>query len=858
MDVWYRIFYKVLDMGVAGSIAILAVLVIRALVSKAPKIYSYLLWGIVLFRLLCPVSLPFGLSVMNLAGAAGQKEASAQLGIGTGANGKELLQSQSVETANGKKPIQSGIVETANGKELLQSQSVETANGKGDAQPIGGTQGNGKEPAQSGKTENGKNLAQPEESVKENEKELLHPTEGIGGQGAGVSFAFFLWAAGVGVMACSGLASGLRLRRRAACSMQLKGNVYLADHIASPFVLGLVRPKIYLPAGLGEQEMGYIILHEQRHISRRDYLVKILAFLALCLHWFNPLAWLSFCLAGKDMEMSCDEAVIRSMGDGIRAEYAESLLHFTVGKGKLAGMPLAFGEGDAKSRIKNIMEKKKPAAGGVGIAACLIGAACLATDPKPAETAKGHAEMGNRSLFASALKSSVAGKESKEWLSAAVQEKEEMEEEELAVKWAIRDAIIEQNGTFYSGEYGYDVACCNFVNLKTVSGAPAGGGSQKTTFYGWAYYAEYNFTEHGIEEAGSSHLPAALTFAVDGEEYTLEKYWEPREGSDFAKDVRREFPADIAEDGLDSQKYIVQQVQDCYAQAVEYGRLNTDAILEGLLDTVCSAIPSGSSDPQAYIDAHNTEYREMIYYGDYTVRYFLKRFQQGEGAPAHGTRDGNGQPMQQIEGETGLQGHIMARACEEILGLGKVFPVPASTASTGQEWYSGLKAYGGNILEYYEKMEAENPYTEIGIPIVLPQNRSWIQDIEREVSDKDHLQIKYYDSILEGQCRLWAVKGGQADLQGMIEKSLESKWGKQPAEASLQGIMPKGSPEEIWTGATKSWKSVAVRVQHTEGWVLATWEYGDYVFAALGENGSHTSMIDSLPKAVLGIIAELE
>ena len=364
MDVWYRIFYKVLDMGVAGSIAILAVLVIRALVSKAPKIYSYLLWGIVLFRLLCPVSLPFGLSVMNLAGAAGQKEASAQLGIGTGANGKELLQSQSVETANGKKPIQSGIVETANGKELLQSQSVETANGKGDAQPIGGTQGNGKEPAQSGKTENGKNLAQPEESVKENEKELLHPTEGIGGQGAGVSFAFFLWAAGVGVMACSGLASGLRLRRRAACSMQLKGNVYLADHIASPFVLGLVRPKIYLPAGLGEQEMGYIILHEQRHISRRDYLVKILAFLALCLHWFNPLAWLSFCLAGKDMEMSCDEAVIRSMGDGIRAEYAESLLHFTVGKGKLAGMPLAFGEGDAKSRIKNIMEKKKPAAGG--------------------------------------------------------------------------------------------------------------------------------------------------------------------------------------------------------------------------------------------------------------------------------------------------------------------------------------------------------------------------------------------------------------------------------------------------------------------------------------------------------------
>ena len=161
-------------------------------------------------------------------------------------------------------------------------------------------------------------------------------------------------------------------------------------------------------------------------------------------------------------------------------------------------------------------------------------------------------------------------------------------------------------------------------------------------------------------------------------------------------------------------------------------------------------------------------------------------------------------------------------------------------------------------MEYYEKMEAENPYTEIGIPVMLPQNRSWIQDIVREECDKERLQVKYYDSVLEGQCRLWVIKGGEASLRDRIEESLESKWGMAPEEASLQSVIPKGSPEELWAGATKSWNSIEVKVRHTEEWALATWEYGDYAFAILGENGSHQGVIDSLPKTAVGIIGELE
>lgn len=329
MDIWYGIFNRILDMSVAGGIAALAVLAIRVLIRRAPKKYAYLLWGIVLFRLLCPVSLPSRFSVLNLAGIAaesngayGSLQSVPAASSGTGARlktGKGNIPLRMAAGENGKEPVQPGTEEEGEGKEIFQ-----LGNRAG---------GDGKEPIQSENWawKNGKRLLQPETAAGN-----MPVQESTAVLGTPISIAFAIWLAGAGAMACSGLVSGIKIRRKAACSMQLWENVYLADYIASPFVLGLARPRIYLPSGLGEQEQKYIILHEQHHISRRDYLVKILAFLALCLHWFNPLAWLSFHLAGKDMEMSCDEAVIRKMGDGIRAEYAESLLRFTVGKRKLS------------------------------------------------------------------------------------------------------------------------------------------------------------------------------------------------------------------------------------------------------------------------------------------------------------------------------------------------------------------------------------------------------------------------------------------------------------------------------------------------------------------------------------------
>lgn len=158
-----------------------------------------------------------------------------------------------------------------------------------------------------------------------------------------------------------GAVSLLALRRRLVGAVRLEGNVYLADHIPSPFVMGVFRPKIYLPSQLSEEERGYILLHEQTHIRRLDHLIKLGASLTLAVHWFNPLVWAAFVLFVRDMEMSCDERVIAQLGIKIRREYSTLLLSLATGKKILMGTPLAFGEGDTKDRIKNIMKYKKRA-----------------------------------------------------------------------------------------------------------------------------------------------------------------------------------------------------------------------------------------------------------------------------------------------------------------------------------------------------------------------------------------------------------------------------------------------------------------------------------------------------------------
>lgn len=182
----------------------------------------------------------------------------------------------------------------------------------------------------------------------------------------------YLWLAGIVVMLIYSVVSVVLLKRRLRYATLNEDNLYEADNLKTPFVLGLFRPKIYIPAGLMEEEKYYIILHERTHIRRHDQVVKFLAYFILCVHWFNPLAWAAFLLMSADMEMSCDERVLKEIGGEKKKAYSMSLLYLAAERRIIGGSPLAFGEGGMKERIKNVLNFKKPSRVIITVAVSLV------------------------------------------------------------------------------------------------------------------------------------------------------------------------------------------------------------------------------------------------------------------------------------------------------------------------------------------------------------------------------------------------------------------------------------------------------------------------------------------------------
>jgi len=168
-----------------------------------------------------------------------------------------------------------------------------------------------------------------------------------------------VWLIGAAAMVVYGLVSFVILKRKMRKADHIEANIYEAKNIKTPFVLGVFNPGIYLPIGLSEKEKSYILLHEQTHIRRHDHIVKFAAYFILCLHWFNPLVWAAFLLMGADMEMSCDERVLKEMGSETKKDYSLSLLSLATDKSIIGGSPLAFGEGGIKERVKNVLNFKK-------------------------------------------------------------------------------------------------------------------------------------------------------------------------------------------------------------------------------------------------------------------------------------------------------------------------------------------------------------------------------------------------------------------------------------------------------------------------------------------------------------------
>ena len=192
-----------------------------------------------------------------------------------------------------------------------------------------------------------------------------------------------VWIVGIAALLVSAAISYLRVRRKIGTAVLLRDNIYQSENVSSPFVLGLVRPKIYLPFSLNEEESASVIAHEQTHIRRRDHLWKPLGFLLLSVYWFNPIMWISYVILCRDIELACDEKVVGELTPAERADYSQALLSCSVKRRMISACPLAFGEVSVKSRVRSVLNYKKPAFWVILIAiiASIAAAVCLLTNP---------------------------------------------------------------------------------------------------------------------------------------------------------------------------------------------------------------------------------------------------------------------------------------------------------------------------------------------------------------------------------------------------------------------------------------------------------------------------------------------
>lgn len=305
-------------MSITAGYVIIAVFLIRLCIRRLPKIYSYILWSVVAFRLLCPFSFSSAYSFFNLRYFDEMEKS----GMG--------IRYVATETEDG---------ETGN-EPVMRNETV---------LPSAGVVLDAVEMKQ------GTEAITPQMTI----KEMLPGIFSV------------VWISGIGVLLIYTFWELIKVKRQTADAVLAEGNVYESDRICQPFVFGMIHPRIYIPFRLQGKEREYILGHEQYHIRRKDYLVKGIAYGIAVVYWFHPLVWAAYYFMCQDMEMSCDEKVISSHGNEIKQNYGRLLLSFATEKRRLAG-PLNFGESNAGKRIKNVLKFKK-----TGMAAAVLGAVLL-------------------------------------------------------------------------------------------------------------------------------------------------------------------------------------------------------------------------------------------------------------------------------------------------------------------------------------------------------------------------------------------------------------------------------------------------------------------------------------------------
>jgi len=449
------VFLKILNMSITASWLILAVVLVRLLLKKAPKWIPCLLWGLVAIRLVCPFS--FG-SIFSL-----------------------IPSSETIPTnitVQQEPAINSGITAV---NEFINPVIAESFT-----------------PA-------------PTDSV--NPLQIIIPIAAI------------VWIAGIVIMLAYALISYIKLKKTVSVCVPVGERILSCDEVKAPFILGVFRPVIYVPSSMSGETLDLVIRHETAHLQRHDHWWKPLGYLLLAIYWFNPLCWIAYILLSRDIEMACDEKVICDMNKDDIAAYSQALLDCSFPRRRITACPLAFGEVGVKERVKGVLNYKKPAFWIILIAviACIVLAVCLMTDP-----------FSNKSL-SDKLRVSM----------------------DMAV--AEHNRSSESENRFIATDYD--------VLLVSKS-------RNETTVYAWVLYEEYSFDGRDAKLESGSHIPTAITFDTsandnDSSTYDVIEYWEPRDGSYYADDIRTKFPWSIREKALDITKSKTNS-ENCLQAAREY------------------------------------------------------------------------------------------------------------------------------------------------------------------------------------------------------------------------------------------------------------------------------------------------
>ena len=334
-----------------------------------------------------------------------------------------------------------------------------------------------------------------------------------------VDVATLIWAAGIVAMALYAVASYIKLHRLTRERVCIGNSLYICDHIPAPFVLGVFCPKIYLPSNIAKEDVPLILVHEKAHLRRLDHIWKPLGYAILAVYWFNPVIWLAYSMFCKDMELACDEAVLRQLGPQVKKQYSAALVNCSVPGRAVTPCPLAFGEGRITRRVKAALKYQKPAfwVTGIAVGLCLGVGLCFFTAPNY------------------------------------------MEDDRLIT--TIDTAIAAHHQSNQSNEN----CCC--LDWTPIGVQKSGS---KITVYMWVLYKEYSYSNNALSEESGAHILTAITAQRQQQTYKVIDYWEPRDGAEYKASIQQKVPFYLWAKAFDSQRYIGPQLEVVEQLAKEY------------------------------------------------------------------------------------------------------------------------------------------------------------------------------------------------------------------------------------------------------------------------------------------------